>query len=91
MTKGPQRVFSPSRSDTASRCYQSGVHQVFVGMETDQLCKFVSLVMFGPGEHCESNGLQEQLSSSYSMDDGEFPEPLRITGIKQGVVLSRKP
>ena len=29
----------------------SGVHEVFVALETERLCKFVSLVMFVPGEH----------------------------------------
>ena len=50
MTDGPRRLFSPSRSDTDSRCYYD-VPEVFVVLETERLCKFVSLVMFGPGDH----------------------------------------
>ena len=38
---------------------------VFVALETERLCKFVSLVMFGPGEHY-SGALQAHSSSAYS-------------------------
>ena len=59
---------------------------MFVALEIERLCKFVSLVMFVPGEHYISGALQAQSSSAYSSstDEGEFPETLCI---EQGVVL----
>ena len=53
----------------------SGVHEVFVALETERLCKFVSLVMFVPGEHYISGALQAQSSSAYSSstDEGWIP------------------
>ena len=65
----------------------SGVHEVFVALETECLCKFVSLVMFVPEEHHLSGAPQAQSSSAYSSstDQGVFPETLCI---EQEVVLS---
>ena len=65
----------------------SGVQEVFVALETECLCKFVSLEMFGHGEPYISGALQAQSSLAYSSStvEGEFPEPLCI---EQGVVLS---
>ena len=49
----------------------SGVHEVFVALEAERLCKFVSLVMFVPGEHYISGALQAQSSSAYSSSTDE--------------------
>ena len=49
----------------------SGVHEVFVALEAECLCKFVSLVMFVPGEHYISGALQAQSSSAYSSSTNE--------------------
>ena len=49
----------------------SGVHEVFVAMETECLCKIVALVMFVPGEHYINGALQAQSSSAYSSSTGE--------------------
>ena len=50
----------------------SGVHEVFVALETERLCKFVSVVMFVPGEDYISGALQAQSFPAYSSstDDG---------------------
>ena len=45
--------------------------EVFVALETERLCKFVSLVMFVPGEHYISGALQAQSSSAYSSSTDE--------------------
>ena len=49
----------------------SGVHEVFVALKTERLCKFVSLVMFVPGEHYIIGALQTQSSSAYSSSTNE--------------------
>ena len=49
----------------------SGVHEVFVALEMERLCKSVSLVMFVPGEHYISGALQAQSSSAYSSSTDE--------------------
>ena len=49
----------------------SGVHEVFVAMETERLCEFVSQVMFVLGEHYISGALQAQSSSAYSSSTDE--------------------
>ena len=46
------------------------VQEVFVALETERLCKFVSLVMFVPGEYI-SGALQAQSSSAYSSSTDE--------------------
>ena len=71
MANGPQRLFSTSMSDTDSRCYCFGVHEVFVALEMERLCKFVSLAMFVPGEHYISGAIQAQSSSAYSSSTEE--------------------
>ena len=48
-----------------------GKTEVFVALETERLCKFVSLVMFVPGEHYISGALQAQSSSAYSSSTDE--------------------
>ena len=66
----------------------SGVHEVFVALETERLCELVSLVMFVPEKHYISGGLQAQSSSASSQTQlrrGEYPKTLCI---EQGVVLS---
>ena len=65
MTEGPLRMFSPSRSDNWLTLLP-GVHEVFVALETECFCKFVSLVMFVPGEHYIIGALQAQSSSAHS-------------------------
>ena len=47
----------------------------FPALETERLCKFVSLVMFVPGEQYISGALQAQSSSAYSSstDEGRIP------------------
>ena len=63
--RGSSTSVSPSRSDTDSRCYLVFT-RCFVALETERLCKFVSLMMFVPGEHYISGALQAQSSSAYS-------------------------
>ena len=60
---------------------------MFVALETERLCKFVSLVMFVPGERYISGALQAQFPqpTQAQLMRGEFPETLCI---EQGVVLS---
>ena len=43
----------------------------FPALETERLCKFVSLVMFVPGEQYISGALQAQSSSAYSSSTDE--------------------
>ena len=50
MVYGPQRLFSTSMRDTDSYRYNDGVHDLFVALETERLCKFVSLVMLVRGD-----------------------------------------
>ena len=53
----------------------SGVNEVFVSLETERLCMFVSLVKFVPGDHHMSGALKAQSSSAYSnsTDEGWIP------------------
>ena len=66
MTEGPRRL-----SHRPGATLLSGAHEVFVALETERLCKFVSLVMFVPGEHYISGALQAQSSSAYSSSTDE--------------------
>ena len=60
---------------------------MFVALETERLCKFVSLVMFVPGEHYKVVLFRHNLPqpTQAQLMRGEFPETLCI---EQGVVLS---
>ena len=49
----------------------SDVHEVFVALETERLCKFVFLVMFVPEEHYIRGSLPAQSSSAYSSSTDE--------------------
>ena len=49
----------------------SGVHEVFIALETKRPCKFVSLVMFVPGEHYISGAFKAQSSSAFSSSTDE--------------------
>ena len=65
MTEGPRRLsHRPGATLTHAAISVSGVHEAFVALEMERLCKFVSLVMFVPGEHY-SGALQAQSSSAY--------------------------
>ena len=66
-----KKGFAPHTGARAILTLLSGVHEVFVALETDRLCKFVSLVMFVPGEHYISGALQAQSSSAYSSSTDE--------------------
>ena len=46
---------------------------MFVALEAERLCKFVSLVMFVPGEHYISGALRAQSSSAYSSSTDDTP------------------
>ena len=56
-----------------------------MALEMERLCKFVSLVMFVPGEHYISGALQAPQPTQGQLMTGEFPETLCI---EQGVLLS---
>ena len=68
--RGSSTSVSPSRSDTDSRCYLVFT-RCLSRWEAERLCKFVSLVMFVPGEHYISGALQAQSSSAYSSSTDE--------------------
>ena len=70
MTEGPRRL-SHRPGATLTHAAISGVHEVFVALEMERLCKSVSLVMFVPGEHYISGALQAQSSSAYSSSTDE--------------------
>ena len=47
------------------------VLSIYAVLETECLCKFVSLVMFVPGQHYISGALEAQSSSAYSSSTDE--------------------
>ena len=57
-----------SDTDSITLLHVSGVHEVFVVLETERLYTFVSLVMFVPGKHCVhvSGALQAQPTYMYT-------------------------
>ena len=61
---------SNSMNDTDSPGYL-GVSEVFVALEMQHLCTFVSLVTCVPEENYNSGVLQEQSSSAYSSSTDE--------------------